>query len=217
MRYLTVEKRAEDEFFEKKSQFIGYIKRVTTEDEAKEFIAEIKSKHKDATHNCSAYVIGQNMNTQRYNDDGEPQGTAGIPILEVIKKNEITDCVIVVTRYFGGILLGTGGLNRAYTKGAAIAIKAAGIVEKVQGVEMDIILDYDLLGKIQYLFGQNDWYMENIEYTDVVKIKMRSEISEKDNIIAKIVENTNGKAIIEQGDILVYFKRGNRLLYNLEE
>lgn len=217
MRYLTVEKRAEDEFFEKKSQFIGYIKRVTTEDEAKEFIAEIKSKHKDATHNCSAYVIGQNMNTQRYNDDGEPQGTAGIPILEVIKKNEITDCVIVVTRYFGGILLGTGGLNRAYTKGAAIAIKAAGIVEKVQGVEIDIILDYDLLGKVQYLFGQNDWYMENIEYTDVVKIKMRSEISEKDNIIAKIVENTNGKATIEQGDILVYFKRGNRLFYNLEE
>lgn len=217
MRYLTVEKRAEDEFFEKKSQFIGYIKRVTTEDEAKEFIAEIKSKHKDATHNCSAYVIGQNMNTQRYNDDGEPQGTAGIPILEVIKKNEITDCVIVVTRYFGGILLGTGGLNRAYTKGAAIAIKAAGIVEKVQGVEIDIIIDYDLLGKVQYLFGQNDWYMENIEYMDVVKIKMRSEISEKDTIIAKIVENTNGKAIIEQGDILVYFKRDNRLFYNLEE
>lgn len=217
MRYLTVEKRAEDEFFEKKSQFIGYIKRVTTEDEAKEFIAEIKSKHKDATHNCSAYVIGQNMNTQRYNDDGEPQGTAGIPILEVIKKNEITDCVIVVTRYFGGILLGTGGLNRAYTKGAAIAIKAAGIVEKVQGVEIDIIIDYDLLGKVQYLFGQNDWYMENIEYTDVVKIKMRSEISQKDTIIAKIVENTNGKAILEQGDILVYFKRDNRLFYNLEE
>lgn len=217
MRYLTVEKKAKDEFYEKKSLFIGYVKRVTTEDEAKEFVSEINNKHKDATHNCYAYIVGKNMGIQRYSDNGEPQGTAGIPILEVIKKNEITDCAIVVTRYFGGVLLGTGGLNRAYTKGAAIAIKASGIVEKVQGIEIDIKLDYDLLGKVQYLCGQNDWYIENIDYSDIVIMQMRSEVSKKDEIIAKIVENTNGKAIIKESDEDIYFKKENRLFHNIEE
>ncbi len=116
MKYITVKQEAIDEFKEKKSLFIGYIKRIEEEEEAKAFIEHIKSKHKDATHNVYAYIVGKNFEIQRYSDDGEPQGTAGVPILEVIKKIGITDCVIVVTRYFGGTLLGTGGLIRAYTK-----------------------------------------------------------------------------------------------------
>ena len=113
MSYKTIkELRATDEFEEKKSLFIGNVKRVENEAEARAFIDEIKSQHKQATHNVYAYVIGENMGIKRYTDDGEPQGTAGIPALEVIKKNGITDCAVVVTRYFGGVLLGTGGLTR---------------------------------------------------------------------------------------------------------
>lgn len=217
MKYLTVKKKAEDRFVEKKSEFIGYVKRVTTEDEAKEFVTEIKNMHKTATHNCYAYVVGANMGIQRYSDDGEPQGTAGIPILEVMKKQDLTDCAIVVTRYFGGILLGTGGLNRAYTKGASVAITAAGIVEKVSGVEMKITIDYDLHGKLQYLCGQNDWYIENTDYSDVVVVTIRCEVTEKDSIEAKIVENTNGKAKIDISDEAIYFKEGNRLFTEIDE
>ncbi len=138
MSYITIKSFGEDRFEEKKSEFIGYAKRVQNEEEAKAFVNEIKSMHKQAKHNCYAYVIGENKNIQRYSDDGEPQGTAGIPILEVMKKSNITDCAIVVTRYFGGILLGAGGLTRAYIKGAGIALKAAGVVEKVEGLKMSI-------------------------------------------------------------------------------
>lgn len=136
MSYITVKDFGEDRFEEKKSEFIGYAKRVENEEEAKAFINEIKNMHKQARHNCSAYIIGKDMNIQRYSDDGEPQGTAGIPILEVMKKSRVTDCAVVVTRYFGGILLGAGGLTRAYTKGASIAIKSAGVVEKVEGLKL---------------------------------------------------------------------------------
>ena len=181
MSYITIRDFGEDRFEEKKSEFIGYAKRVESEEEAKEFINEIKSMHKQATHNCSAYVIGEKMNIQRYSDDGEPQGTAGIPILEVMKKSNVTDCAIVVTRYFGGILLGAGGLTRAYTKGASIAIKSAGIVEKVNGLKLSFELDYDLFGKVQYICGQNSWHIEDTEYTDkvVVHILCEESISDK--------------------------------------
>lgn len=111
MSYITVKDFGEDRFEEKKSEFIGYAKRVENEEEAKAFINEIKNMHKQARHNCSAYIIGKDMNIQRYSDDGEPQGTAGIPILEVMKKSRVTDCAVVVTRYFGGILFRGGWLN----------------------------------------------------------------------------------------------------------
>ena len=130
--YKTLHKFGVDEYIVEKSTFIGYAKPIKTEEEAIEFVNEIKKKHKDATHNVWAYTVGKTMNIQRYSDDGEPQGTAGIPILEVMKKQGITDCAVVVTRYFGGILLGTGGLTRAYTQGASIAIKSAGVIEKVK-------------------------------------------------------------------------------------
>lgn len=216
MSYITIRDFGEDRFEEKKSEFIGYAKRVESEEEAKEFINEIKSMHKQATHNCSAYVIGEKMNIQRYSDDGEPQGTAGIPILEVMKKSNVTDCAIVVTRYFGGILLGAGGLTRAYTKGASIGIKSAGIVEKVNGLKLSFELDYDLFGKVQYICGQNSWHIEDTEYTDKVIVHILCEESISDTIESEIIESTNGKVISLRSEEGIYFKEGNRLYKNLK-
>lgn len=211
MAYITIRNRGEDRFEEKKSEFIGYAKRIENEEEAKAFVNEIKSMHKQARHNCWAYVIGENYGIQRYSDDGEPQGTAGIPILEVMKKQGITDCAVVVTRYFGGILLGAGGLTRAYTKGASIAVTAAGIVEKVHGFKVSIEIEYDLIGKIQYLCGQNNWHIEDSEYTEKVILHIYAE-----NIIIPLIEKevtevTNGKAIISKSEEGIYFKENNRL------
>ncbi len=211
MAYITIRDRGEDRFEEKKSEFIGYAKRVESEEEAKAFVNEIKSMHKQARHNCWAYVIGENYGIQRYSDDGEPQGTAGIPILEVMKKQGITDCAVVVTRYFGGILLGAGGLTRAYTKGASIAIKASGIVEKVLGFKVSITIDYDLIGKIQYICGQNNWYIEDSEYTDKVILHIYAEKSIVPKIEKEVTEATNGKAIISKSEEGIYFKENNRL------
>lgn len=211
MSYFTVRNEGQDQFEEKKSVFIGYAKRVNNEEEAKEFIDTIKNKHKDATHNVYAYIVGENMGIQRYSDDGEPQGTAGIPVLEVIKKNKVTDVSVVVTRYFGGTLLGAGGLVRAYSKGAAIAIESANVVEKVEGVSLNIITDYDLLGKIQYACGQNNWYIENIEYTDKVTIKIYCETNMLEKIRNKIVEITSGKGEFKLSKEKYYFKSDSRL------
>ena len=211
MAYTTIRQYGEDEFIEKKSQFIGYAKRCETEEEAKAFVAEIKANHKQATHNCWAYVVGKNMGIQRYSDDGEPQGTAGIPILEVMKKSNITDCAIVVTRYYGGILLGAGGLTRAYTKGASIALKAGGVVEKVDGVKVSLHLDYDLIGKVQYFCGQNNWHIEDTEYTDKVVVHILAEIATAETIEKEATEASNGKIIINKSDVEIYFKEQNRL------
>lgn len=211
MSYITIREYGEDEFIEKKSQFIGYAKRCETEEEAKEFVSEIKSMHKQATHNCWAYIVGKNMGIQRYSDDGEPQGTAGIPILEVMKKSNVTDCAIVVTRYFGGIMLGAGGLTRAYTKGASIALKAGGVVEKVEGVEVSLEIDYDMIGKIQYMCGQNNWHIEDTEYTDKVVVHVLAELPVAEEIEKSSVEVTNGKVIVTKSDVEIYFKEENRL------
>ena len=206
MSYTTVRNYGEDRFIEKKSEFIGYAKRCENEEEAKAFINEIKAMHKQATHNCYAYVIGENMGIQRYSDDGEPQGTAGIPILEVMKKSNVTDCAIVVTRYYGGILLGAGGLTRAYTKGASIAIKAAKIVEKVKGQKLLFTMEYDMLGKIQYIFNEKNWHIEDIEYTDKVVLSTISEVSIVEEIEKEIIEASSGKIIISKEDQDIYFK-----------
>ena len=211
MSYVTIRDFGEDSFVEKKSEFIGYAKRCESEEEAKAFVSEIKNKHKQATHNCFAYVIGENMGIQRYSDDGEPQGTAGIPILEVMKKSNVTDCAIVVTRYYGGILLGAGGLTRAYTKGASIALKAGGVVEKVNGVRLLFHMDYDMLGKIQYKCNENNWYIEDTEYTDKVVVHILAEIEKASDIEKEIIEISNGKIKVDKQDEGIYFKEENRL------
>jgi uncharacterized YigZ family protein len=212
MNYKTVLNEALGEFEEKKSVFIGAVKRVNSEEEAKEFIFNIKSSHKEARHNVYAYVIGSNYGVQRYSDDGEPQGTGGIPVLEVIKKNEISDTVIVVTRYFGGVLLGASGLCRAYGKAASLAVKNAGIVEKVQGCEILITIDYDLLGKVQYLFSQNNWNINSTDFTDKVSLKMYSEIANVNNIEKALLELTSNRYVMKKGKEEMFFKQSYTLI-----
>lgn len=211
MSYFTVKREASAEFEEKKSVFIGHVKRVHNEDEAKEFISKVKGLHKEARHNVYAYIIGVNKGVQRYSDDGEPQGTGGIPVLEVLKKSDLTDIVVVVTRYFGGILLGTGGLARAYSKGASLAIGESGVVEKVLGVPFKITIDYDLLGKIQYVCSTNQWHIEDTLYTDKVEILMHCETTRIKEISNILTESTNGKLAINEGDEAYFFKQENRL------
>lgn len=211
MSYLTIKGSASSEFEEKKSVFLGNIKRVYTEEDARDFINKIKGEHKEASHNVYAYVIGENMGIQRYSDDGEPQGTAGVPVLEAIKKNLITDTVVVVTRYFGGVLLGAGGLVRAYSKCASNVIKEAGIVEKVKGCALYVLTDYDLLGKLQYICSQKDWHIEDIEYTDKVKLKIFCEVKNLEFIKVQMLEVSSGKAIIIINNEKYYFRLDNRL------
>lgn len=207
--YATIKDRATGEYEEKKSVFIGNVKPIKTEDEAKEFINEIKSKHKEARHNVYAYIIGKNQSIQRYSDDGEPQGTGGIPVLQVIKNNNITDVVVVVTRYFGGVLLGAAGLCRAYTKGASEAIKNGGIIEKIVAVKISIKIDYELLGKVQYAFMQNDWFAENTEYADKVILTAIFESEKLEEVKSEIIELCSGRIEMEKIEEDYYFKEGN--------
>lgn len=211
MSYFTIKDEAKDSFEEKKSTFIGSAKRVYTESEAKKFINEVKGLEKGAKHNVYAYALGKNMNIQRYSDNGEPQGSAGMPILDVIKKNNITDAVVVVTRYFGGILLGKSGLFRAYSKAASMAIDKAGIIEKTKGVELNIVVNYDDIEKIKYDFDQKSWHIENIDYEDKVKILMYCQLEDNDMIINRIIDMTRGKCKVIVGDEEEYFKIDTRL------
>lgn len=212
MGYFTIRKETRIEFEERKSIFIGHAKRVETEEEAKEFVEKIKSKHKDATHNVYAYIVGKDMLIQKCTDDGEPQGTAGVPVLDVIKKNGITDTAIVVTRYFGGILLGTGGLVRAYSKGAADAVNESGIVEKVLGVKMTIVINYDLLGKLQYHFATNNWHIEDIQYSDKVNIVFNLESDNLEKVKNQVLELCRAQCEFITDEEKYYFKAENRLV-----
>ena len=160
--YRTIRGEGQAEFVEKRSRFIGHALPVTTEQQALDFIAAKKSQYWDANHNVYAYILREG-NIQRFSDDGEPQGTAGIPALEVLKKEQLTDLVVVVTRYFGGILLGGGGLLRAYSHGAKIAVDAAGIMEMRLGYHICMVFDYNLYGKINYMLPK---YHVQIQDTD---------------------------------------------------
>ncbi|HEY8892383.1 MAG TPA: YigZ family protein [Clostridium sp.] len=211
MSYFTIKDESIAEFKEKKSIFIGQIKRVESEDEAKKFVNYVKNKHKQARHNVYSYIIGENKDIQRYSDDGEPKGTGGIPMLEVLKKSDITDVVVVVTRYFGGILLGTGGLARAYSKGASLAVQEAGVVEKVKGISLTILIEYDLLGKLQHLCTKDNFHIEHIEYTDKVNIKILCQFCNLEKLKSQITEVTSGKALFYEEKAKMYFKLEHRL------
>lgn len=189
--YKTVHDFGQDEVIIDKSTFIGYAKPVKTEEEAVAFVNEIKKKHKDATHNVWAYTIGQNMNIQRYSDDGEPQGTAGIPTLEVIKKEDLRDVVVVVTRYFGGIKLGAGGLVRAYTKGAKIGLEAAKIIEKVMFREVKVKIDYNQLGKVQNEIMNMNYIIKDTIYSDTVEIIVYSRVEDVERLTSKMIDITS--------------------------
>lgn len=186
-----------DEIIIEKSTFIGYAKPIKTEEEAIEFVNEIKKKHKDATHNVWAYTVGKTMNIQRYSDDGEPQGTAGIPTLEVIKKEDLRDVVVVVTRYFGGVKLGAGGLVRAYTKGAKIGIDAAKVIEKVMYKEVRIKIDYNQLGKVQNEIMNMNYFVKDTIYEDNVEIIVYSRLEEVKVLTDKMIDITSATAEIK--------------------
>lgn len=198
--YKTLHEFGTDEITIEKSTFIGYAKPIKTEEEAVEFINEIKKKHKDARHNVWAYTIGKSMNIQRYSDDGEPQGTAGIPTLEVIKKEDLRDVVVVVTRYFGGIKLGAGGLVRAYTKGAKIGLEAGKIIEKIMYQEVKIKIDYNQLGKVQNEIMNMGYFIKDTIYEDNVEIIVYSRANEKETIIERINDITSATAQITIGE-----------------
>ena len=212
MSYITIRDYGEDRFIEKKSEFIGYAKRVESEEEAKAFVNEIKSMHKQARHNCWAYVIGENMGIQRYSDDGEPQGTAGIPILEVMKKSDITDCAVVVTRYFGGTLLGTGGLVRAYSKAVQEGLAQSDLIEKQYGNILEIGTDYNGVGKIQYLIGENKIPVLESEYTDKVRFQVLLPMSETEHFQKLLTEATNARASQEIVDSCYYAVWNGKIL-----
>ena len=210
--YRTIHDYGSDQVTIEKSLFIGYAKPVETEEEARAFISEISSKHKDATHNVWAYVIGQNMNIQRYSDDGEPQGTAGIPTLEVIKKEGLCNVVVVGTRYFGGIKLGAGGLVRAYTKTAKIGLDAGKIVEKRPFIQVILGLDYTLLGKAQTALANRCYHIKDIEYTDSVNIIVNCEQDRLEELKALFIELSNGQVQIKEvGSFYLSVKDGELL------
>mgnify|MGYP001770216330 FL=1 len=198
--YYTVKGYGETEIVIEKSRFICYVERATTEEEAVRFIHQIKKKHWDATHNCSAYIIGEHDHIQKANDDGEPSGTAGVPMLEVLKKKKLKDTVVVVTRYFGGIKLGAGGLVRAYGKAVTEGLKAAGIVERKLMRIMHTTIDYTWLGKVENELRASTYSIKDIHYAEHVTIDTYVEEKQKDDFRAWMTELTNGKSTIIEGE-----------------
>lgn len=184
--YTTILDRAEDEFVERKSRFIGAIAPVETEEEALDFIAQIKHQHRDATHNTYAYVLKNGV--KRYSDDGEPQGTAGVPMLDCLEKEELVDVAVVVTRYFGGILLGAGGLVRAYSHGAKIAVDAASRKLMTTCVLLGMEFDYSFYGKINYILPKYVCRVEESDFGALVQMKVLFRQTEVDAFLKEVTE-----------------------------
>jgi len=191
--YKTLMKRADDEFIVNKSRFIGHAKPVETEEEALAFLAEMREKYADATHNCYAYIIGPNMGVMRYSDDGEPGGTAGMPIIEVMKARGVTNCCVVVTRYFGGILLGAGGLVRAYTQGAVVAINAAqvGVMHPTARYLMDV--SYPMLSRVEFNLKSEPVIIEDKTFADVITLTILVRCTDEEQFVKRMVEVSEGR------------------------
>lgn len=200
-RYHTVKQAGEHEIIIQKSRFIAHVQRTETELDAQEFIQALKKKYWDATHNCSAYLIGENDQIQKANDDGEPSGTAGVPILEVLKKRKLKDTTVVVTRYFGGIKLGAGGLIRAYGKSASEGLDAVGIVERKLMQIFHITIDYSWLGKIENELRSSIYILKNIHYQENVEFEVFVEEEKQQAFIEWMIELTNGQAEMTKGEM----------------
>jgi len=211
--YKTVYKKGNAEIVEKKSKFIANVLPINSEEEAIEFIEKIKKEHRDAKHNVFVYKLYNNVEIIRYSDDSEPSGTAGIPIVNILKTQELYNIVIVVTRYFGGILLGTGGLARAYTKAAKEGILNANIIEKKLYKIYNINIDYNSVGKIQYYLNNNHHFINNIDYSEKVIINVCIYISECDKFIKEINDLLNGLADIEEKESKFGFKFNSEIIF----
>lgn len=203
-QYRMLSKGAQAELVEKKSRFIATIRPVASEEEAVAFIEEMKKKYYDARHNCSAFVIGSKGELTRSSDDGEPSGTAGRPMLEVLTGSGIRNIAVVVTRYFGGVLLGTGGLVRAYSGAVKMALEQCETITRRYGVQMLIKTDYNGVGKIQYLLGSKDVVIQDSVYAADVQMTVLVPIEEYDRLCKELVETTNGRVGLEEVEKLYY-------------
>ncbi len=205
-RYKTVAKFGSEEIVIKKSRFIGHAKPVHNDEEALAFIGEIRRQHASATHNCYAYIAGERDQFQKQSDDGEPSGTAGRPILEVLKNRGLKNTAVVVTRYFGGIMLGAGGLIRAYAEGAAAGIEAAGEVEQVLHREIAVEVDYTWLGKLENELRNREILLGETVFTEKVTLTCLPLHSESEKVAAWLTDLTQGQGTIRLGESQ-YFAR----------
>ena len=194
--YRTLKTASSDEFIVNKSRFIGYASPVASEEEALAFLGSIRQKHRDATHNCYAYTVGTNMGIMRYSDDGEPGGTAGLPMMEVIKQREVCNCCVVVTRYFGGVLLGAGGLVRAYSHGCSIALSAARIVVMEETEQLLCEVDYALWDRVQHLLKSLPVQLVSTEFTTAVTFTLLTRTRDSERVQGELIRLTNGQAEI---------------------
>lgn len=209
--YRIIIEDGEGEIVEKKSRFIATVKKVETEEEAVAFVDAMKKKYWDARHNCSAFVLGSRGEITRCSDDGEPSGTAGRPMLEVLLGANLRNVAVVVTRYFGGVLLGTGGLVRAYTQAVKEGLSACVLGTMRQGVRMQVETDYNGIGKILYILGVKGIEPEASEYTDVVKLTLLFPIEWKEELLKEFTEVTAGKAKMEVLEEIYYVDKGTLL------
>lgn len=192
-------KGGEGEIVEKKSRFIATLRPIASEEEAAQFLTEIRKKYWDARHHCSAFVLGERGDLTRCSDDGEPSGTAGRPMLDVLTGEGLTGCMAVVTRYFGGTLLGTGGLVRAYGGAVREGLKNCVLLTCIEGVRLVISSDYTDLGKIQYILGEEKATQENTEYTDRVTSTVLLPAADEERVRKKLTDATGGRCTIEEG------------------
>ncbi|WP_062199968.1 YigZ family protein [Massilibacterium senegalense] len=199
--YYTVKPFGIHEINIQKSRFIAHIKRVETEEEAQSFISKIKKEHWNATHNCSCYMIGEHNQVQKANDDGEPAGTAGVPMLEVLKKRRLKNTAVVVTRYFGGVKLGVGGLIRAYSQVTSEGINATGIVRKDLMRTISTTIDYTLLGKVENELRHSHYKLKHIDYLANVTVHTYVKVDEEQNYVEWMTELTNGQGQITMNEV----------------
>lgn len=203
MSYKTIDGSSEASFIEKKSEFIGYLRHTETEQEAVAFVNEIRAMHRKATHNCYAYILRDN-NISRHSDDGEPSGTAGAPIYEVLKKEGLTDVTCVVTRYFGGILLGAGGLVRAYTQGAKLAVDNAAVLNMCRAVRVRLTLAYPLYGKIGKILAEHDARTESEDFAADVSITLVIREEQADPLISALTDACSGNITAQKSENIEY-------------
>ncbi|GGE57047.1 IMPACT family member YvyE [Pullulanibacillus camelliae] len=198
--YYTVKRQAENEIVIQKSKFIAHVTHIENESEAQQMISELNKVHWKANHNCYAYVVGENNNVQKASDAGEPSGTAGVPILEVLKKKDLRDTLVVVTRYFGGIKLGAGGLIRAYSQATTAGIAASGVVERVPVTLYKITIDYPLLGAIENALQHSSYILRETTYTENVALEIAVREQDASEFTDWMKNLTNGQAIILKMD-----------------
>lgn len=209
--YKVIYQGGSGEIEEKKSRFIATIRPVESEEEAVTFIAEMKKQYWDARHNCSAFIIGRNQELTRCSDDGEPSGTAGRPMLDVLLKEGIHNAAVVVTRYFGGTLLGTGGLVRAYQGSVQEGLRNCVIICKQEGQLLSIGTDYNGIGKLQYFLGNEQMTILDTEYTDAVKLTIAVPLAQKERIEKELTDLTGGQAQLEWGEKVEFAKIGKEI------